>query len=116
MASAQKRIRKLRNRKRRKNSGRPVRLSNAVLECIRHKLQDSRSVDAYFRRVFGLPDWRGNEQPLIEGCLEPTTGRFFLKQTDWEQTEQAAYETAMLEAARLRTRKVLKPIRMREIA
>jgi hypothetical protein len=65
--------------------------------------------------MLGLDDWRGNPQPLVEGCLEPTTGRFFIKHKDWDQAEEDAYEVAILEAAKKKTRKVNKPIRLREI-
>ncbi len=69
------------------------------------------------RRMLGLPDRKGNDQVLIEGYLETTTGRFLLKQpgTSWQRIEESAYEIAILEAARKKTKRVSKPIRLREI-
>jgi hypothetical protein len=108
--------RRLRTRKRKASSGRAVRLSNALLDFLEPRRRGLRSYDAYFRRVFGLPDWKGDPQQLLEGCLEVTTGRFFPKTTGWDQAEEDAYEVAILEAAKKKTKKVNKPIRMREIA
>lgn len=114
--------RKLPNKraKRRAPSGRAVRLSNELLNYIEPRRKGIRSYDAYFRRVFGIDDWHGNPQTLVEGCLEVTTGRFFLKKENWDQAETDANEVAIIEAARKRVQgqpaKVNKPIRMREIA
>lgn len=114
--------RALKHKKRRKREpkGRAVRLSNELLAFIEPKRKSLRSYDAFFRKVFGLPAWDGTEQPLLEGCLETTTGRFFLKTENWDQAEKDAYEVSITEAAK---HKVLtgkprvpnKPIRMREI-
>jgi hypothetical protein len=89
-----------------------------MLNYLSPRMKDSRSFDAYLRRTYGLPDWRGNPQPLVEGYIEVTTGRFFLKTDNggWEKAEADAYELAITEAARLKTKKVNKPIRVREIA
>lgn len=108
--------RKLKTRKRRVSSGRAVRISNAVINYLEKRRQGLRSYDALLRRMFGLEDWRGNPQPLVEGCLEVTTGKFFLKTTNWDDVEAQANGAAVIAAVARKTKKVNKPIRLREIA
>ncbi len=108
--------RKLRNRKKRAPKGRAIRVSNLVFETL-DKERRSRSWDWLFRRILGLPDRAGNEQPLVEGMLETMTGKFFLRMPDvpWDQVQEDAYETAILAAAKRRTKLVSRPLRMREL-
>jgi hypothetical protein len=75
------------------------------------------SWDRLLRRILGIPDRNGESQLLIEGYLELMTGRFFPKMhgMSWSALRADAYETAIMEAARRQTKKVAKPIRMREI-
>lgn len=108
--------RKLKARKRRHLTGKPVRLSNELLRYLAPRIKDLRSYDAYFRRVFGLPDWQGRPQTLVEGCLEVGSGQFFLKEAAWDEVEARANGAAVVAKVKLRLTKVPKPIRMREIA
>jgi hypothetical protein len=110
-------VRKLKGRKRKKASnGRAVRLSDELLNYIHPRIKGLRSYDAYFRKVFGLDDWRGNPQPLVEGCLEVTTGQFFIKTGTWPEVEAVANGAAVIEAVKRKTKKVNKPLRLREIS
>lgn len=113
---SERRLKTKKLRKRREPTGRAVRLSNALLDFIEPRRKGIRSYDAFLRRHFGLPAWDGTEQPLVEGCLEVTTGQFFLKKESWDQAETDAMEEAIFAAAKAKTKKVNKPIRMREIA
>lgn len=111
--------RKLRRRKtkrKRRVTGRAVRLSNELLAVIEPRRKQNRSYDALFRKILGLPAWDGTPQPLLEGCLEVTAGRFFIKTGTWDDVEADANGAAVSAAVRNKTRKVNKPIRMREIA
>jgi hypothetical protein len=109
--------RKLRARKKRAYSGRAVRLSNALLAVLDRERRRGkvRSYDALLRSYLGMPDWRGNPQPLVEGCLETTCGQFYLKVGSWDEVEALANGRAVLEAVKRKTKKVSKPLRMREI-
>lgn len=109
--------RKLRARRKRTYSGRAVRLSNDLIKVLDRERRRGtvRSYDALLRRIFGLPDWRGNPQTLIEGFLETTGGEFILKTNSWDEAEAVANGRAVQEAVKRRTRKVSKPIRMRQI-
>ena len=112
-------MRKLKARKRRKRhiTGKPVRLSNELLSYLDRRIRGSRSYDAYLRKVFGLADWQGEPQPLIEGCLEVSTGQFFSKEQDsWDEVEATANGAACVAKVALKLKKVPKPIRLREIA
>lgn len=100
---------KARKRSRRAVTGKPVRLSNLMLNYLAPRMKGLRSYDAYLRKAFGLPDWRGNKQPLVEGYLEVTTGKFYV-------VEAEANGAAVVEAVKRKTKKVNKPLRMREIA
>lgn len=114
--------RRLKNRKRKPDAGKVIRISTPVWT----KLQDIRlnrrriSWDNFFRKMFGLPDRSGNAQPLIEGYLEVTSGKFFLvtplikHQATLKEAEKSAYELAIKLAPGPHS--VRKPIRMREYA
>ena len=120
MAAKRKRVKKLRNRKRTTPYNRAVKLSSELLRHIEPQRKSLRSYDAYFRRVLGLPDWQGNPNTLIEGCLVPDTGHFFLKTSTWDKCEEAAYEEAIRFTAERNFRsgkkyQPTKPIRMREL-
>lgn len=109
------RERRLRTKRKRRYSGKAIRLSNDLLAWMDARRRGHRSYDAFLRRYFGMPDWRGTPQPLIEGVLETTSGQFFLRTGTWAQAEAVARGAAVVEAARRRTRKVNKPLRMREL-
>lgn len=108
--------RKLPNRKRKSNPGRVIRVSKPVYDLL-EKGRAGRSWDLYIRHTLGLPDRAGNKQPLLEGLLEPTTGRLFLKfsHITWETLEEDAYEVAFIAAAKQKLKRVGRPIRMREV-
>lgn len=109
--------RKLPSRRRRKaNKGRILRVSNFVYDTL-DKLRRNQSWDSTLRKHFGLPDRLGNTQFLVEGVLETMTGAFFLKlpETTWESLEERAYEIAIVTAAKRATKKVSRPLRMREL-
>jgi hypothetical protein len=107
--------RKLKGRRRKFPKGRIVRLSNLVYETL-DKQRRSRSWDAFFRRMLGLPDRHERPQPLVEGVLETMTGKFFLKVpgATLAKLEEAAYEVAFRTAAREKA-KLSAPIKMREM-
>ncbi len=107
--------RKLKQKRKRRSSGRAIRISNAVVAYLEKRRLGIRSYDALLRRLFGLDDWRGNPQPLAEGVLEVTTGRFYLRTGSWDMVEAEANGAAVVAAVKLKTKKVNKPIRMREI-
>lgn len=100
----------LTNRRRRASKGKPIRVSDLVYNTLQKKRANNskESWDCLFRRMLGLPDRRGNEQPLVEGWLEITTGQMYIHQAD-------ARGAAVMEAAKAKTKKVNKPIRMREV-
>lgn len=108
--------RKLPARRKRASKGRVIRISTLVYETL-DQIRRNKSWDSMFRKVFGLPDRQGNEQRLIEGMLETTTGKFFLRDlnTTWEQLEQDTYEIAITEAAKKKSKSICKPLRMREL-
>lgn len=109
------------NRKVKADKGKVVRISTEVWNIFQKKrvASKNRSWDSLFRRILGLPARDGADRaPLIEGYLEVTTGRFFLAQGTsakaLEAAEQDAHELAIIEAARAKTKRVHKPIRLRE--
>lgn len=108
-------VRKLPNRKKRASKGRAIRVSDLVWDTLNRNRVSS--WDVLMRKILGLPKRDGTPQPLVEGILEVTTGKFFLKTPDksWGDLETDAYEVAILEAAKLKTKRVHKPIRVREI-
>lgn len=103
-------------RKRRKYKGRTLRVSCFLYDEL-DRLRRGKSWDALLRKVFGLPDRTGNEQPLVEGMLETMTGTFLLRidGKDWSQLEEDAYELAIITAAKRAVKRVSKPLRMREL-
>lgn len=109
--------RKLPSRKRKFSKGRAIRVSDLVYDTLNVQ-RYGRSWDTMLRRTLGLPDRRGNAQPLVEGMLEVLTGTFILKLngTTWEELEQTTARLAVHAA-----RKWQKPtdpppaLRMREI-
>lgn len=109
--------RKLRNRKRRASKGRAIRVSTIVYAHL-DKARRGRSWDAYLRKLFGLPDRAGNNQPLIEGCLEATTGIFVLRLAGatWPEVEETAWKIAHRAAMKQKSKRTQAPIRMRELA
>lgn len=108
--------RKLLNRKRKANKGRVIRVSMLVYDSL-NKQRGRMSWDWLFRKLIGLPNRNGDLQILVEGMLETMTGKFFLKLPDitWEQVQEDAYETAIIAAAKRKTKLVSRPLRMREL-
>jgi hypothetical protein len=108
--------RKLPSRRKRASKGRVIRVSNLVFETL-NEIRRGKSWDSLLRKSLGLPDRQGNEQRLIEGMLEATTGKFFLRDLDvtWDRLEQDVYEIAIIEAAKRKLKRVSKPLRMREL-
>ena len=101
--------RTLPNRRKRASKGRVIRVSDEVWNLLQKKRQGRLSWDTLLRRMLGLPKRNGEPQPLVEGWLEITTGRFFLDEAE-------ARGEAVMAAARAGTKKVNQPIRMRELA
>ena len=101
-----------RKRKRKRASkGRTLRVSDAVwnyLEKRRTNGARNLSWDRFLRRVLGLPDRSGSEQPLVEGWLEVATGRFYLRKDE-------ANGAAVVAAAKAGRKVPIKPIRLREV-
>lgn len=108
--------RKLPARKRKFSKGSAIRVSDLVYANL-DKGRRGRSWDSFFRKLFGLPDRLGNEQPLCEGMLETTTGLFLLKLpgTTWNELEETAYKAAHNAAAQKQSKRIEKPLRMREV-
>ncbi len=109
--------RKLPTRRKKKNpSGKAVKLSELVRATL-SKASNGRSYDNYLRKLLGLPDRFGNAQPRVEGMLETMTGSFFLKLPDvtWDQLEEDAFEVAIMTAAKRASKRVSRPLRMREL-
>lgn len=105
--STEEKILVSRKRKRKPNFGHRIAISDEVHAFLEKKRQ-GKSWDAWLRKAFGLPKRNGDKQPIIEGYVETTTGRFFLD-------EQDAYEVAIMSAAKAGTKKVNKPMKVREI-
>ena len=97
----------LKNRKKRVSKGRILRVSDAVWAHLEPKRKDGESFDSLMRRIFGLPDRDGFENPLLKGWIEVTTGQFFI-------TREDAYGAAVVAAAKAKSRRVNKPVRVRE--
>src|SRR3990167_4237511 len=107
MAAPKTKERKLRSRRKLFSKGKAIRVSDLVYKT----LDDSRrelSWDQHLRKLLGLPDRSGTEQPLVEGMLEVLTGKFFLKtpDKDWATLEQDAYERAFLTAAKSQVKRI----------
>ena len=101
-------IKVLRNRRKRASKGSPIRVSDEVRAHLEKKRQGRTSFDSLLRRMLGLPKRSGEKQPLVEGWLEITTAKFFLDEAD-------ANGAAVVAAAKAKTKKINKPIRMREV-
>lgn len=87
---------------------RVIKVSGEVYQFLIRKRDKAGSWDAFFRRAYGLPDRKGAEQPLVEGFLEINSGKFFLD-------EDEANGAAVMSAAKRKTKRVDKPIRLREV-
>lgn len=100
----------LRSRRKRASKGRVIRISNDVFAYLnKRRLNNSKlSWDEYFRLTNGLPDRQGVIQPLLEGWLEVSTGKFYFDEAD-------ANGAAVMVAARAKTKKGHKPIKLREV-
>ena len=101
----------LRNRKRKKASkGKPIRVSDLVYNTLNSQRLNKRSLswDAFMRIILGLPNRKGEVKPLLEGWLEVNSGQFYLNEKD-------ANGAAVVLMAKKKTKKYLKPIRMREV-
>lgn len=110
------RERKLANRRRKfASKGKAIRVSDFLYETL-DKRRHGRSWDYYLRKLLGMPDRKGNEQALIEGMLETTTGIFLLKlpETSWSKLETATYKLAENMRLKKKLRTLSPPIRMRE--
>jgi hypothetical protein len=103
-----------RARKRMRDIGQTLRLSHEVFNYLNQRRLNDRtkrapaSWDSFFRRMLGLPTRAGSPQPLVEGWLELDTQVLYL-------TEREAAGAAVIEAARKRTKRINKPIKMREV-
>lgn len=108
--------RKLSNRRKRSDKGEVIRVSRLVYEAL-NSARRARSWDSYFRRMFGFPDRNGNEQTLIEGMLEVQTGTFVIKCDDatWAEVEELVYKLAWKRAEQLKSKRIEKPLKMREL-
>lgn len=108
--------RKLPARRRRASKGREIRISDLVYKTL-NEHRGEQSWDALMRKVLGLPNRRGICKILLEGILEPMTGKFFLRPPDvpWSEVEMDAREVGIGEAVKRKTRKVAAPLRMREL-
>lgn len=108
--------RKLPSRRKRANMGHVIRVSSLVYDTL-DTLRSRRSWDWLLRRMLGLQDRAGNAQPLIEGMLETQTGKFFLRTGNepWSKLEEDAYEIAIIDAAKGKSKRVSRPLRMREL-
>lgn len=108
--------RKLKSRKKKASKGKSIRVSDLVYETL-NKSRHGRSWDNILRKMLGLPDRAGNDQILIEGMLEVMTGKFFLKTPgqSWEKIEEDAYEISILTAAKFNSKRISKPLKMREL-
>lgn len=108
--------RKLPSRRKRAPKGKVIRISNMIYDLLNAQ-RKGKSWDSLFRRMLGVEDREGNQQPLIEGMLETVTGKFFLKglEDSWETLEESAYETAIMAAAKMKMKRVSKPLKMREL-
>ena len=107
-------------KKRRKQQGKVVRLSPLVLEILDEQRfapnNNKLSYDAILRRHLGLPDaeaepdWRkaGRPKLLVEGWIEQRSARFFA-------SEAEARGAMVLAAAQARTKRMLRPLRVKEI-
>jgi hypothetical protein len=115
---------KLPSRRRKPASkGRIIRVSDLVFTTLNEN-RGNMSWDELIRRMLWLPrreherDWikARRPRPCVEGVLEVSTGQFFLRVSEpWEDIERDAYEVAIRAAARAKTRRVHKPLRLREI-
>ena len=107
--------RKLPNRRKKPCPGRAIRVSKLVYEML-DKSRRGRSWDCLFRRMLGLPDRYGVEQPLIEGMLEVHTGMLILKlaNASWLEVEETAFKAADRIAAKLHVKRQA-PIPMRKL-
>lgn len=107
--------RKLVSRKRKPPKGKPIKVSAVVYNTL-DLMRRGRSFDCTLRRMLGMPDKEGKEQPLIEGMLDVTSGLFMLKmpQASWPELEETAYKLADVFAKQNRKR-LQAPIKMREL-
>lgn len=109
-------VRKLPNRRKRATKGRVIRISDQVYKVLDEQ-RKRKSWDSFIRKLLGLEDRQGNSQRLIEGMVETVTGKFILKDDHitWEKLEEKAYEIGILAAAKMKLKRIDKPLRMREL-
>ena len=100
---------------RKRDVGQTLRISHAVFNYLnQRRLNDKTrkgrppSWDTFFRKFLGLPTRSGSPQPLVEGFLETDTQVLYL-------TEAEAAGAAVVQAARKKTKRINKPIKMREV-
>ena len=97
-----------RKKKASRDKGRPIRISNLVLEALDKKKKVCESYDAILRRFIGLPDRRGAAQPRSIYCLLP-------KSLIARKSRAEAKGESVLQAVRQGKKKVIEaPIKVTE--
>lgn len=96
-----------RKRKVNLDTGKPVRLSNAVLNLLNRHLRETESYDSLLRRILGLSDRRGTPQPREVFWVLPTALKV-------RRSAAEARGDAVLEAAKNGKRKAEAPLKVIE--
>lgn len=94
---------------RRVRTGKVVRLSRLILAYVESRKRGRESLDGTLRRVFGLPDRKGSEQPLRTYFILDNGGRPLVR-----YSEEEARGEAVIQAVKRGDRTYEKPIKVRE--
>lgn len=97
----------LRNRRRKASKGKLIRVSDEIYALL-NRNRSRASWDCLLRRIFGLPNRKGEPQPLLIGWLEVNTGQFYLEEAE-------ARGASVMVSAKAKTKKFRQPIKMREV-
>jgi len=95
------------NKEPKKQKGKVIRVSELTYGLLAKKRQSKMSWDALLRRQFGLPDKRGNPQPLGEWYVLPEAMQVF-------DSLPKAKGAAVLNAVKSKSGRAERPLKVRE--
>lgn len=101
------------NKRRRKPTGKVVKLSRELYDLLMRKCSPRGSdrplsLDAMLRKHFGVQSRKGEPSPALEGWIEVDSEKFFLDKKD-------AMGAACVSAARRKVKHVTRPVHVREV-
>lgn len=101
------------NKRRRKPTGKVVKLSRELYDLLMRKCsprgsERPMSLDAMLRKHFGVQSRKGEPSPMLEGWIEVGSEKFYLDKRD-------AMGAACIDAAKRKVKNVTRPIKVREV-